>query len=207
MRNLHGASIAEATAAVRKPCAALLSAYEQRYEELRKSHPVYGRGGWHAAVTAPHRFMNFIAVAEFAQECDWNWIDVGAYDGALVAMLRAHRVTAYGIEPVAWPEMWKLLSIEDYMNVAVAPHVHTISALNYAHAFPPVEFVERLFDQYGEPELLLVDREMRTPHPNNKLWYDTALLEMLGFQEVLSFPKEAQTDINYGRELLVRRRV
>lgn len=121
-------------------------------------------------------------------------------------MLRHKGVAAYGVEAVAWDEMWQLLGIQDCMNVSLAPHVHTVSVLNYAHAFEPEEFIDKIFETYGEPELLVVDREMRTPHPNNKLWYDVAALEVLGFNEVLSFPAEAATDINYGRELLVRRK-
>jgi len=189
---------------MRKLCGERLRAYETAYATLARKHPVFCKG-WGRPVMHPHRFMNMVVALDYGPGCDWTWIDVGAYDGALVMMLRCMGVAAYGIEAVDWKEMWDLLGVTDYMNKSIARKVHTISVLNYAHAFQPEELIEHLFTQYGEPTVLLIDREKRTPHVNNKLWYNENTLSDLGFSEIRSFPEMAATDINYGRELLVRR--
>lgn len=208
MQRVNGSLLSEVTASITRHCADLLTRYGAVYETMRRAHPVYGVGGWHAPVTDPHRFMNFVAVAEYAHECDGVWIDIGAYDGALVAMLRRYAVRAYGMEVNEWPEMWAVLGVQEYMNRPLcAEEADVISVLNYAHAFEPEDFLQRTFAQFGEPRMMLVDREARTPHPNNKLWFDEARITALGFDVILSYPDAAAGNIDYGRELLVRRRI
>jgi hypothetical protein len=182
----------------------VLAAYTLEYPHLRAEHPTFHRG-WGVPVTHPHRFMNYVVASAFANECDGPWLDISAYDGALVMLLRRMGVEAYGLEPVEWSAMWRMLGIADVMNVTIArPHV--VSALNCAHAFEPREYVRKIIDTYGDPKLLLIDREERTPHPNNALWFDDTVIDELGFTEIVSFPDLAKDNLDYGRQLLVRRR-
>lgn len=198
-------SIAEVDAFVRDLCGEQLRVYERDYAGLCQQHPVF-KSGWGRPVMHSHRFLNLIAAIQFGGSCKGTWVDIGAYDGALVMILRAMGITAYGIETVPWADMWKVTGVVDYMNAPLAKGIYVISMLNYAHAFEPRELLRRIFAQYSEPEILLIDREERTPHANNKLWYDEAVLVALGFDEVIAFPKLAKQNVDYGRELLVRRK-
>ena len=196
--------VADLNQMVREECGAMLDAYEREYPRLKAEHTVFSKA-WGVPVMHPQRFMNPVVALAYSAECRGGWLDIGAYDGALVMILRHLGVAAYGIETFDWKAMWKLLCIEDLMNVTInAPSV--ISVLNYAHNFEPREFIGRLLQTYGEPDLLLVDREKRTPHSNNRLWFNDDVMQDLGFSEVIAFPELAKLNIDYGRELLVRRK-
>lgn len=196
--------VADLNQMVREECGPMLDAYEREYSRLKAAHPVFSKA-WGVPVMHPHRFMNIVAALAYSPECCGGWVDIGTYDGALVMILRHLGVDAYGVETFDWKDMWKLLCIEDMINVTVnAPSV--ISVLNYAHNFEPREFIGRLLQTYGEPDVLLVDREERTPHSNNRLWFNDDTMKDLGFSEVIAFPTLAKQNLDYGRELLVRRK-
>lgn len=158
-----------------------LPVYQENYTKMRLAHRFYNRG-WFADATTEHRVIpRTIWWMAHTGNLDLRGgaLDLGTYDGTLVRALRGLHLQVYGQDDLTWTEMWDLLSVSEFINKATVCPV--VMAFNIAHRWKPTEFVARC----GSPELLLADREVRTPHINNKWWYDDEELEKAGFKVIL----------------------
>lgn len=158
----------------------VLERAEAYWRRLRPAHPVYSHG-WGQSVVHPHRYMNLI-VASLLRGYPGVVLDFGAYDGALVALLVAEGVNAYGYEPIPWSELYgemgvsgRINSMPSYGDTHVArPCVEVAVALNVLHQWTPEDALLHITDACGGdvPQCILADWEERTPHANNALWVD-----------------------------------
>ena len=191
-----------------------LGKYREAYPKMRQAHPVYGKEGWWADCLTPHRFIPRLVwwmikhhrLCLPADEAS-TILDLGTYDGTLVKALRTLGYNAYGTDAHDWPEMWNLLEVGQWMKPMPRTWVPgVVVSFNYAHRWAPGEFIDGLCSRFGEmPRLVLADRETRTPHPNNKFWYDEACMEAAEFS-VVTFPAIACLGVDTHRDLLVRER-
>jgi hypothetical protein len=130
-----------------------------------------------------------------------TYLDIGCYDGMLPAVLHDHGIDAYGEDKILWPDMWKLLGVVDRINVE-SGSAHVVTMLNYCHNWRPDEFPRLIYRTIKDPiTILLMDREVRTPHPNNKYWMDDALLESLGI-DIVKLPG-CRVSRDSDRDLLI----
>lgn len=187
-----------------------LSRYEEAYPQMRMKHPLYSQG-WYSDAMSPHRFIPRLVWLRFflKKETAHNdfILDFGTYDGTLVRALRDIGYDAFGQDDHEWKEMWNLLGVENYISSEVIPLPYkAVLAFNCAHRWTPITFVNHIITICGEePEIIIVDRERRTPDPNNKWWYDLVQLEAMGF-EVEMFPEFSRLGEDTARDLLVRKR-
>jgi len=181
----------------------LVIKYEMAYENLRAIHPQYCHG-WHARFMSDHRFMNRVVlqmIIEGILSAKSTYLDIGCYDGMLPAVLHDHGIDAYGEDKILWPDMWKLLGVVDRINVE-SGSAHVVTMLNYCHNWRPDEFPRLIYRTIKDPiTILLMDREVRTPHPNNKYWMDDALLESLGI-DIVKLPG-CRVSRDSDRDLLI----
>lgn len=182
---------------------ALVEKYEREYESMRARHQYYGRG-WHAPFTDEHRFMNRVVAQLFEDgilPTTARVLDIGAYDAMLPAVLRANGVDAWGWDRNDWGDMWGHLAVRNLVNVPHPP-VDVAVMLNYCHNWRPEEIRAVIEDLCGNiPGVILMDREVRTPHANNKYWLDDALLSTCGI-DVVKLPLCRQS-VWSDRDLLI----
>jgi len=183
--------------------AGIVEVYNAIYQPLRAVHPQYNRG-WGESFFHDHRFMSRVVLQMFDEEIldpVSTLCDIGTYDGMLPALLFGDGVNAYGTDETCWASMWKALDIYDSINTdMVGADIATV--LNYAHNWRPEQIFEVVREKCGGmPSVILMDREVRTPHVNNALWMDDALLAGLGI-EVVKLPK-CKVSRDSDRDLLI----
>ena len=180
--------------------------YFNVYDNLKMQHTQYSKG-WGVNALHPHRFIPRLFWYFYRQNhglfiTNPVILDIGTYDGTLVKALRNAGFEANGEDEVLWPEMWKILDIEQLINKTVRPDV--VCCFNHAHRRHPEEFLADVLGRFGKEVNIWCDREQRTPHKNNSYWMNNNLLATLGF-EISKFPKISELCIDTQRDLLIRR--
>jgi hypothetical protein len=162
----------------------IIKRYEAAYEPFRSEHSIYRRG-WHASFTNEHRFMNRVIMQMFEDgilPAGSRLLDIGTYDGMLPAVLRKNGIDAQGWDAKNWLEMWS--EVGAVVNKPF-PGVDVVTMLNYCHNWRPDEIKSVVSEIAGnKPRIILMDREIRTPHVNNALWLNESVLAENGIVSV-----------------------
>ena len=203
-------SLQEINNIVANECGDILIKYHKNYQDMRKRHSVFSHL-WSSPFTHDHRCMNRIMYYLITREIiplKENEIvfDCGCYDGMLIACLNHAGFETYGYEKHHWTEMYRSLDIDDKVNSCpYNQRVGIFIMLNYVHEFHPDGLMQHIHDFcFGSvPRICIFDREERTPHPNNKLYYSKQYMDKLNLS-VVRFPEIFKMNIETRREFIVK---
>lgn len=179
-----------------------IAAYNEKYSECRPHHNIYFRG-WHASFFEEQRFMSLVVMHLFETgliPLSMTVLDIGCYDGALVAFLRKMGINAFGFDKIRWDEMWGFLDVADYINVPY-PDIDLAVVFDYAHNWHPenmMPVVRKISGCY--PPIILMDREARNQR-NRQFWMDDDLLASRGIG-IVSLPR-CRKSVDSDRNLLI----